>query len=161
MSRLSLGSTQTTIQMVQREGRNAGLSPPFRAKTNNRLHLHSRLCLYGAHRENCTFTFSAYLTRCDWKSAGTIERYGLVASTPHRMRNAPDSYLETQTITTGFVFAQGSSGKFWDTAQNLTTIASCCNPWNSYFILLIILCYYTLCYYILCYYILCYTQTYK
>jgi hypothetical protein len=81
-------------------------------------HLHSRMCPYGANRENTTFTFSAYLTRCDWQSAGYIERYGLVASTPHHMRKDPDSNLETQTITTGFDFTQGPAGKFWDTAQN-------------------------------------------
>ena len=128
MSRLAQGSTQPPTQMVQRVGRNAGLSPPFRAETNNQLHFHSRMCPYGANSDNFTFTFSAYLTHCDWQRAQTIERYGLVASTPRLMRKAPDSNLETKTITTGFVFAQGSSGKFWDTLQNLTTIASCCTP---------------------------------
>jgi len=128
MSRLALGSTQPPTQMVHRVWRNADLSPPFRAETNNPLHLHSRVCRYGANRDNFTFTVSAYLTRCDWQSAETIERYGLVASTPHRIRKAPGSNLEMQTITTGFVSAQGSSGKFWDTAHFLTAIASCCTP---------------------------------
>jgi len=101
MSRLALGFTQPPTQMLQRVGSNAGLSPPFTADTNNQLHLHSRMCPYGANRDNFTFTVSVYLTRCDWQSAETIERYGPVASTPHRMTKFPLSNLETQIITTG------------------------------------------------------------
>jgi hypothetical protein len=141
MSRLALGFTQPPTQMVQRAGRNADLKPPFSSETNSQLHLHSRMCPYGADRDNFTFTFSTRLTRCDWRGAEIIERYGVVPNTPHRMRKTPDSNFETQTITTGFVFAQGSSAKFWNTAQNWTTVASCCTPGNSYFTHLITLCY--------------------